>query len=94
MYRYPRLAPDGTRATVTIESGGRLDIWGLDVQRGTRTRLTRSGGNIYPLWTPDGERITFSKNFNENYNLFWTRSDGSGEPELLLEREGIQFPFS
>ena len=97
MYRYPRLAPGGARAVVAVDTRGRLDIWVHDVERGTRTRLTRSSGeSVYPLWTPDGGRVTFSrsKNLNMNYDLFWAPSDGSGEPELLLEREGLQFPFS
>jgi dipeptidyl aminopeptidase/acylaminoacyl peptidase len=37
-----------------------LDVWVIDAERGTRTRVTAGGENAYPLWTPDGKRIVFS----------------------------------
>ena len=47
-----------------------------------------------PVWTPDGTRIAFSSTRAGIWDLWWKPTDGSGEAELLLEREGVQFPGS
>jgi len=36
------------------------------------------------VWSPDGEWVYFTSAANGPYELFRVRSDGSGEPELLL----------
>ena len=90
-YRYPRLSPDDTRVAVNI-GGGAGDIWTCEIGRPACSRLTFEGGNL-PIWTPDGTRITFSAPAGDE-DLYWIAADGSGEAELLLERERRQFPTS
>jgi Tol biopolymer transport system component len=85
----PRLSPDGSQAAFNTFSAQDSDIWVFDVERKTRRRLT-FGGGFFPVWTPDGKRITYS--YDEN--LYWIPADGSGEAELLLIREHNQSPFS
>ena len=53
IYINPRLSPDGQR--VAFDTGGA--VWLYDIGRDNTTRFTFQGG-IFPLWTPDGERIT------------------------------------
>ncbi len=81
-YSQPRISPDGSRVAVTV-TRTQMDIWVCDLERGTRTRITTQGINELPVWTPDGTRLTFLSNFD----VHWTRADGSGEMEPLVALE-------
>ena len=79
---------------VQVTGDGR-DIWIYDAERGTRMRLTVEGGNGFPVWAPDGKRITFaSDRSGGSSNLYWKPADGSGEAQVLLTRETSQMPIS
>jgi serine/threonine-protein kinase len=81
-YRHPRLSPDGTRLAVQVAHEGGNDIWVYDLSGETAFRpLTLDGNNTYPIWTPDGERITY---FSRG-NIHWQAADGSGVAEPLTE---------
>ena len=90
-FRAPRLSPDGKQAVVHISSEGTGSLrWVYDLERGTRRRLTTlEGANIYPVWTRDGKEVTF-RSSSHGSNLYSMPVDGSGEPRVLLEREGVQ----
>jgi len=88
-YWYPRVAPDGRRVAVGIGS----EIWVIDLERLTRTRLTfGQTSRVFPFaWMRDGARVTFASPDNGIYS---TGSDGSGQPELQLNGEYPQWPTS
>jgi serine/threonine-protein kinase len=98
-YLHPRLSPDGRRlacAIVDVDSGHR-DIWVLDLERGTRTRLTfAEGASTDPVWTPDGRSITFgSSRKGGSIDLFSAPADGSGPAVPLIAKgdaESYLFP--
>src|SRR5262249_5012983 len=47
------------------------------------TRLTFGEGlNFDPIWSPDGRYVLFRKNGGR---LFWTRADGAGQPQALIQ---------
>jgi serine/threonine-protein kinase len=47
------------------------------------------------VWTPDGRRIAFnSDRDNSPLNLYWQRSDGSGEAQRLTRSQHSQWPVS
>ena len=82
-YDDPRLSPDGGRLAVQI-FGATSDVWIYDILRKTMTRLTFEGSNDGPLWTPDGQRVTFdSTRAGGPGSLFWKPADGSGAAEQL-----------
>jgi serine/threonine-protein kinase len=85
-YAAPRLSPDG-RKLVFISGGG---IYVHDLERDTTTRLTFNADAGAPIWAPDGKHIVFSKGLS----VAWTRSDGSGEPQRLLQSSNTIFPWS
>jgi len=80
-YRIPNVSPDGRRVAVSIFSGGSFDVWVLDLNRDTLTRLTFRGGSS-PVWSPDGKRLAFDSSW-ERRNLYWKAADGSGPEERL-----------
>jgi serine/threonine-protein kinase len=92
IYSAPRFSPDGTR--VAVHSSGfddGNDIWVYEISRGTLTQLTfEESGEMWPIWTPDGARVTFASNRSADESIYWTPADGSGTAELVLAREGCR----
>jgi len=90
-YSIPRLSPDGRH--LAFDWAG--DIWILDLERGTRTRLTVEGRNFSPIWTPDGFRIAFATSRSRSVDIYWKLADGSDEAMPLLARDPYpQIPLS
>jgi eukaryotic-like serine/threonine-protein kinase len=83
------LSPDGSRvAFVAGDPSGRGDIWTVEVERGTRTRVTFDPGTDFlPVWSPDGSRITYTAGRGDapgSYNNIYERAaNGTGAEELL-----------
>jgi serine/threonine-protein kinase len=87
---FPHLSPDGKR--VAVQEGN--DVWVYDVERGTRTALTRSGGTD-PTWHPDGQRVTYaSAPSGSHMSLYTVVADGSEDSQLLFTAEHPAFPHS
>jgi Tol biopolymer transport system component len=93
-YAHPRLSPDGRRLVVSIESDTGSDIWLYDLERGNRTRVISGGVNLYPIWAPDGQHITFQSARSGTVTLYSRNADGSGEPEPLFRASSDQSGLS
>jgi serine/threonine-protein kinase len=93
IYFNPRISPDGRRLALDQTSKG-SDIFVYDLDRGTMTRLTFDGHSQGPVWSPDGARIAFRTNTATGTALMWTRSDGAGEPQKLLDGPNVVVPWS
>jgi eukaryotic-like serine/threonine-protein kinase len=85
----PRLSPDGKR--LVFEKGG---LFIHDLTRSTTTPFSIKSGTVnFPLWTPDGQRLTYSymtksaKGLAEQ--IFWTRADAAGPEEALSPLNGL-----
>jgi len=92
-YRAPRISPDVSRIAVSIlAQDGNEDVWVIDSERGTQTRLTSEREvDALPLWTPDGKRIVFSTVRTGTANsLYWMPADGSGSAEVLTQATSNQ----
>jgi len=83
-----RLSPDGKR--FAADDGTSRRIWVYDVVRGTRIVARETFSSVQMAWTPDGTQIAY----RNDGDIYLTSADGSGEPRLLLKREGNQVPFS
>ena len=87
-YQSPRLSPDGSRLAVEVASNEGSDIWVYDLAGDTQIRrLTLEGNNIRPIWTPDGEWVSFASDREETPGIYWQAADGSGVPERLTTAE-------
>ncbi len=91
LFTQPRLSPDGKLLTLAVSSGNDADIWTYDWHRDTMTRLTFGGGGyLFPAWSPDGRYVVFSG----AGGIFWTRADGAGKPQPLIQSKNINYPWS
>jgi Tol biopolymer transport system component len=87
-YGAPRFSPDGRRLVFTAPGHGGSDVWVYDLERDTSTQLTFTGhANLEIAWAPDGKHLVFGTTTAGVAALWWMRSDGSGEPQMLLERK-------
>jgi serine/threonine-protein kinase len=82
-YQGPRFSPDGRAFAV----GYRGEIWIYDFDLGTFGPLTLGGG-FYPLWTPDGRQILFSRAEGPDVNIYKVPSNRGGEPVPLVKEPG------
>ena len=90
-YRFPSLSPDGTKIAVRAPpQSGLGDIWTLDVERGTSTRLTFDDAeDNNPVWSPDGAQLAFNSARKSKLKrlpsaLYRRAANGAGADELLL----------
>jgi len=91
VYQFPRISPDGGRLIWMMNQGPSADLWVFDWRSGRKTRLT-DGHDVYsyPVWSPDGRFVVFSS----SKGIVWTRADGAGKPQPLLESKALQMPTS
>ena len=86
------MSPSGTQVTYQTPDDAGTIIWVYDLS-GTSApqRLTYVGDNRRPIWTPDGERVTFGSVRDEIQGIHWKRADLSGDVERLTTAdEGTQ----
>jgi len=84
-YYTPALAPGGRALALQLYSVGRSDLWIFDLASGERRRLTFGGRDEYPVWSPDGRWIAFSRmSEGGSRGVQRVRADGVGDPEALF----------
>jgi serine/threonine-protein kinase len=88
-YSLPRLSPDGKKLAF-VKSG---DIYVYELEGGTTSRLTSTGQATSTVWAPDGKHVVYFS-IGSRFRLLWVRSDGSGEPQQLLESPNLLVPWS
>jgi TolB protein len=82
---FPSMAPDGKR--IVYRSFG-ADGDGLRVMD-VETRMSRmlvGGYDNFPLWSPRGDLIMFSRLSEENYEIYTVKPDGTGVKRLTNAR--------
>jgi serine/threonine-protein kinase len=94
-YVTPTFSPDGKRLAFSMLGRQGSDIWVQDLDRDSASRLTfLSGLNSSAVWSPDGRFIVFRSSNPAVPGLYWTRADGSGEPQRLTDGKHSETPFS
>ena len=88
-WTFPAISPGGTQLAV---GQGNEHIWVKQLDNGPLTRLTLEGTvNYRASWTPDGRSVVFPSNRGGedlfDMNVYSKRADGSGNAEVILDRE-------
>jgi serine/threonine protein kinase/Tol biopolymer transport system component len=96
VYFQPRVSPDGRRIAVAVRGKDHDDIWLYDLARQTWSRFTSEGNNGFPVWPPDGLKLTYNSDHAGLLRVYTKALDGSGPAERLItsERATYTFPFS
>jgi Tol biopolymer transport system component len=89
-YNSLRLSPDGLRLAYAVNQGSTSDLWVYDLRRGGKILLTSSGGNGWPVWSPDGRFVVFQG----VGGIFWKRADGAGNSQPLTQSKNMFLPSS
>src|SRR6185369_10320352 len=84
-YWTPRFSPDGNRIVVSAGKGSDA-LYLIDARLGTLTRLTFTGDDAWPIWSPDGKSVTFfsRRAAPDTTGLYRVPADGSAPPRLLF----------
>ncbi len=84
-YAFPRLSPDGRRLAVTVRESDRRDVWLLDLNSQTPTRLTSDGTeNDRAEWSSDGKRVLYRTDRGPRSTIWWRPADLSSEATQLI----------
>ena len=73
------LAPDGKRLVASAEDG----LWSYDLAGGARSRVTNGRSDMTPQWVGK-TGLTFVRTVNGAPTLFFKRTDGVGEEQVLV----------
>src|SRR5690606_17540005 len=76
----PRFSPDGRRVAFSQERGGNSDIFVMNLQSRSASRLTSDPGiDTSPSFSPDGSRIVFNSDRGGRPRLYVMSADGGGQ---------------
>jgi Tol biopolymer transport system component len=80
-----RISPDGQRVALTAGPAGQGQIWIYDLTGAAQpTKLTFQDHNLFPIWSPDGKQIAFTRRASSGNGMLRTPADGSKvQPEPL-----------
>jgi dipeptidyl aminopeptidase/acylaminoacyl peptidase len=88
-YNSLALSPDGRRVAVSRtnpDHTANWDVWLLDVERNTSTRLTYDQVRAtFPVWSADGSSVIFDSIHGGEFNLYLKLASGAGDERLLLK---------
>jgi Tol biopolymer transport system component len=88
----PELSPDGRYVAIQRIIQTNLDIWLMDLVRGSFTRFTFDAAtDNYPVWSPDGTRIVFRSD-RKGPNLYVKPSSMVSPEELLVDTANVKVP--
>jgi serine/threonine-protein kinase len=88
-YDHPRISPHaGKRLAFGVDNGVDANVFVYDLAGATTPRrLTFAGKNRFPVWSADGQRVTYQSDRDGDLAIFWQQADGDPAPERLTRPE-------
>jgi Tol biopolymer transport system component len=80
-YSEPKLSPDQGHIAVRVAH----EVWLYDIQRGGFSPIEAEGFNMTPVWSPDGQWLSFTSDRAGWLSVESHAVDGSGREELLVQ---------
>jgi serine/threonine-protein kinase len=95
-YAAPRISPQGNRLAWAGQVGSSVgDVWVMELDRQSSTRVTFESLNPYPTWTPDGKRVIFSSiRSGASYLLYLKNVDDDSPAVRATTRDVTAVPGS
>jgi Tol biopolymer transport system component len=81
-YLHPRLSPDDRRLAIEVE-GPSHDLYVYDFDRGVLANITTDGVSHWPVWSPDGTRLSYRSGPMSKFRLWQIPADRSGPPKQV-----------
>jgi Tol biopolymer transport system component len=91
-YRDPALSTKRTLLAVSSddEHNGKRYIHIYDFSRGTSTRITDGGAELFPVFSPDSRSVAYAGDFGTgSQHIYVVATDGSSRPDQLLESNAL-----
>ena len=88
----PVVAADGSEVLSWRGNEGDANLWLDDVRRGSSARLTFTGQDVLPVWSPDGGEMIFRSNRNGVGDLYRKPVQRTDPETLLLASAGRKDP--
>jgi TolB protein len=74
----PRFSPDGQRIVMSLQQGGNANIFTMDLNSRTTTRITSTNAiDTSPSFSPDGSQIVFESDRGGRQQIYLMGADGS-----------------
>jgi dipeptidyl aminopeptidase/acylaminoacyl peptidase len=84
------ISPDGRRVAASTRDPGRglnLDVWVIDAERGSTSRVTSERTDeFHPVWLPGGQVLAYMSDRAGFYDLY-RRPAGGGAEEVVLKTD-------
>jgi len=88
-YILVRATRDGRRLALGTDDGKQANVVvAASDGKSAPLRLTFSGNNRFPVWSPDGTRLAYQSDREGDLGIFVQRADGTGTAERLTRAEG------
>jgi Tol biopolymer transport system component len=88
-YEQVRASPDGTRLAIGSDDGQEAIVWIYSLESGgALQRLTVTGRNASPIWSPDGRWLAVQSNREKDQAIYRMRVDGTGVERLTRPGAG------
>jgi Tol biopolymer transport system component len=96
LYEDVRISPSGEKVAVAMRDASRgenMDVWVLDVSRGTASPITTERTDEFdPVWSADGARLIYVSDHLGFYNIYERPASGGAEKVLVQTKQDKILP--